>query len=111
MEDSKIVDLYWQRSEEAIPETAAKFGGYCRFTVEQVETRQNAPVEAGRQRLVFAGRFARDVVEQRVELLVALRLQVRLRHPLELFGGRHDSICAAVLHKQGLSLCRVTFFC
>ncbi|MBQ5489405.1 MAG: sigma-70 family RNA polymerase sigma factor, partial [Oscillospiraceae bacterium] len=30
MEDSKIVDLYWQRSEEAIPETAAKFGGYCR---------------------------------------------------------------------------------
>ena len=30
LEDSKIVDLYWQRSEEAIPETAAKFGGYCR---------------------------------------------------------------------------------
>ena len=30
MEDSKIVDLYWRRSEEAIPETARKFGGYCR---------------------------------------------------------------------------------
>ena len=30
MEDRKIVDLYWQRSEEAIPETAAKFGAYCR---------------------------------------------------------------------------------
>ena len=30
LEDSKIVDLYWQRSEEAIPETAVKFGGYCR---------------------------------------------------------------------------------
>ena len=30
MEDSKIVDLYWQRSEDAIPETAVKFGGYCR---------------------------------------------------------------------------------
>ena len=30
MEDSKIVDLYWRRSEEAIPETSAKFGGYCR---------------------------------------------------------------------------------
>ena len=29
MEDSKIVDLYWRRSEEAIPETSAKFGGYC----------------------------------------------------------------------------------
>lgn len=30
MEDRKIVDLYWQRSEEAIPETAARFGAYCR---------------------------------------------------------------------------------
>ncbi|MBQ9685884.1 MAG: sigma-70 family RNA polymerase sigma factor [Oscillospiraceae bacterium] len=30
MEDREIVDLYWQRSEEAIPRTAAKFGGYCR---------------------------------------------------------------------------------
>lgn len=29
LEDSKIVDLYWRRSEEAIPETAAKFGSYC----------------------------------------------------------------------------------
>ena len=30
MDDRKIVDLYWQRDENAIPETAAKFGGYCR---------------------------------------------------------------------------------
>ena len=30
MEDSKIVDLYWQRSEQAVPETAAKYGSYCR---------------------------------------------------------------------------------
>ena len=30
MEDRKIVDLYWQRDENATPETAAKFGGYCR---------------------------------------------------------------------------------
>ena len=30
MEDRKIVDLYWQRDETAIPETEAKFGGYCR---------------------------------------------------------------------------------
>ena len=31
MEDKKIVDLYWQRNEEAIPETAAKYGSYCRI--------------------------------------------------------------------------------
>ena len=30
MEDSRIVSLYWQRSDRAIEETAAKYGAYCR---------------------------------------------------------------------------------
>ncbi len=29
MDDRQIVDLYWQRSEEAISETARKYGTYC----------------------------------------------------------------------------------
>lgn len=29
MEDSRIVDLYWQRSQEAITQTAKKYGRYC----------------------------------------------------------------------------------
>lgn len=29
MDDKAIVDLYWKRSEQAILETAAKYGGYC----------------------------------------------------------------------------------
>lgn len=29
MEDQKIIDLYWQRSEQAIAETDSKYGGYC----------------------------------------------------------------------------------
>ena len=29
MEDGQILDLYWARSERAIAETAAKYGGYC----------------------------------------------------------------------------------
>ncbi len=32
MEDSQIVELYWQRSADAIPETAGKYGAYC-FTI------------------------------------------------------------------------------
>ena len=28
MEDERIIDLYWQRSEDAITETAAKYGSY-----------------------------------------------------------------------------------
>lgn len=30
MEDQKIIDLYWSRSESAISETADKYGRYCR---------------------------------------------------------------------------------
>lgn len=29
MDDAKIVQLYWDRNEQAIPATAAKYGGYC----------------------------------------------------------------------------------
>ena len=29
MEDHQIVDLYWQRSSDAIAESSAKYGGYC----------------------------------------------------------------------------------
>ena len=29
MEDTQIIDLYFSRSEDAIGETAAKYGGYC----------------------------------------------------------------------------------
>lgn len=29
MDDKQIVDLYWERSEKAITETDAKYGGYC----------------------------------------------------------------------------------
>ena len=30
MDDIAIVNLYWERSENAISETAAKYGKYCR---------------------------------------------------------------------------------
>ena len=29
MEDQQIIDLYWARSEDAIVQTAAKYGRYC----------------------------------------------------------------------------------
>ena len=29
MEDQQIVNLYWQRSSNAISESSAKYGGYC----------------------------------------------------------------------------------
>ncbi len=30
MQDEKIIDLYWARSQQAITETGAKYGRYCR---------------------------------------------------------------------------------
>ena len=30
MDDTRIIDLYWARSEEAIHETDIKYGPYCR---------------------------------------------------------------------------------
>ena len=29
MDDARIVDLYWARSENAIAETSSKYGKYC----------------------------------------------------------------------------------
>lgn len=36
MEDKKIVDLYWARSEIAISETANKYGRYCYFIAHNI---------------------------------------------------------------------------
>lgn len=31
MDDSKIIELYWERSEQAISETSKKYGRYCHY--------------------------------------------------------------------------------
>ena len=43
MEDAKIVELYWQRSEDALPRTIEKYGAYCRaVAVNILENREDA---------------------------------------------------------------------
>lgn len=34
MEDSTIIELYWQQNADAISETANKYGAYC-FTIAE----------------------------------------------------------------------------
>ena len=36
MEDNRIIDLYWQRNEDAISETASKYGKYLHSIAYQV---------------------------------------------------------------------------
>lgn len=38
MEDKQIVDLYWERSEDAIAETEKKYGRYCHYIAYQILT-------------------------------------------------------------------------
>ena len=43
MEDKAIVDLYWQRSDRAIPETECKYGDYCHtIAMRIVNNREDA---------------------------------------------------------------------
>lgn len=36
MEDQKIVELYWQRKERAVEETARKYGAYCTQIAQRI---------------------------------------------------------------------------
>lgn len=36
MDDNKILDLYWERSETAIVETSTKYGRYCRYIAHNI---------------------------------------------------------------------------
>ncbi len=36
MEDSEIIELYWQKNTDAISETAKKYGAYCLAIAENI---------------------------------------------------------------------------
>lgn len=45
-EDQEIITLYWERSERAIQETAAKYGNYCRTIARNVLANQEDAEES-----------------------------------------------------------------
>ena len=83
MEDTRIVDLYWQRSEAAIEETEQKYGPYCRtiaynILANQEDTEEcvedtymsawNAMPDKRPSRLSpFLGRITRNLALDRVD--------------------------------------------
>ncbi len=36
MDDNRIIELYWERKEEAINETALKYGGLCTYIARNI---------------------------------------------------------------------------
>ena len=81
MEDEKILDLYWQRSQQAISETSLKYGAYCmRVSMNILENRQDSeenvsdtylhawnaiPPQRPRVLAAFLGKLARNLALNR----------------------------------------------
>lgn len=89
MEDQDIIALYWAREEDAIRETAAKYGGLCRSIVGRILASPedgeeclndtwlglwNAiPPQRPRRLAAFAGRVARNLALKRYDYVTARR--------------------------------------
>lgn len=87
MEDAEIIELYWQRSEDAIRETSGKYGKYCysiifRIINDEEDTKEcvndtwlkawNAMPPHRPERLsVFLGKISRNLALDRCKLKAA----------------------------------------
>ena len=74
MEDAAIVALYWARDEQALAETAAKFGAYCRkiadnilHNAHDVEECENRPARLA----PYLGRITRNLALDRLDKATA----------------------------------------
>ena len=77
MEDARIVDLYWARSETAINETSAKYGKYC-YTIA---TRTSSPTTSAFGRLTVKAKRLLSVPKPHwTSLLRAVASKAALLH-------------------------------
>ena len=60
MEDTQIIDLYWNRSETAISETAVKYGSYCYHIAYNILTNNRPAVLSS-----FLGKITRYIAISR----------------------------------------------
>ena len=67
MEDAAIVALYWARDEQALSETAAKFGAYCRKIASMPDNRpaRLAPYLGRITRNLALDRFDKTTAQKR----------------------------------------------
>ena len=48
MEDKQIIELYWERNQEAISQTAEKYGNYCTAIARNIlQNEEDAEEESG----------------------------------------------------------------
>ena len=110
MEDKDIIELYWQRSEEAIRATAAKYGGYCAAIIRRVLGDGRDGEECLND--TWLGAWNAMPPQAAAALFGAYRPQygagpLRLQHrpePERLFGGAGGTVrvCGKFAHGGGL---------
>ena len=66
MEDAAIVALYWARDEQALAETAAKFGAYCRKIADNI-----LPTNRPARLAPYLGRITRNLALDRFDRAAA----------------------------------------
>lgn len=102
MDDQSIIELYWARAEDAIRETAAKYGGLCRAIMSRVlvspEDREEClndtwlglwnaiPPQRPVCLAVFVGRVARNLALKKFDYLTAARRRPEAVCSLEELG-------------------------
>ena len=100
MEDAAIVALYWARDEQALAETAAKFGAYCRKIADNIlhsahdaEECENdtwlaawnsMPTNRPARLAPYLGRITRNLALDRFDRAAAQKRGIRLRHGMYL---------------------------
>lgn len=102
MEDRQIIQLYWERTEEAIRETAEKYGRLCRYIAQNILSSPedseecvndtwlglwNAiPPQRPRRFSAFVGRVARNQALKRFDYLAAAKRNIEAVCSLEELG-------------------------
>ena len=85
MEDSQIVELYWQRQSAAILETAAKYGAYCRTVAYNILSNTEDAEECVNDTYMSAWNAMPD---KRPERLAPFLGKITRNHALSRMRGR-----------------------
>ncbi len=86
MDDKSIVDLYWQRSDKAIEETALKYGSYCRTIAYNILLNSEDSEECVNDTYLSAWNSMPD---KRPERLSPFLAKITRNHALHKYEGQH----------------------
>ena len=110
MNDTEIVDLYWQRNSQAITETDKKYGGYCQSiayricrSAEDVELSAHVAVTGSK---ALPRRYDGDTIVMDLDEKALAVLKEKLGDTLTRIGGGDTGEDPAVSMEMGLAMLR-----